>query len=172
LAGLLQMVAWLATIRVFADVAAVNIPALGDLAIPLSMLVLGLLYFILGYLLFAVLYSGVGSIGTTAREGQQMAGVFNLPAVVPLILMGVIVQHPDGVVARVLTFIPFAAPITVMMRLPNTAIPLWELTLSLAILVGSIAAGIWFVSKVFRISLLMYGKRPALREIVRYAREA
>jgi len=172
LAGLLQMVIWLATIRVFADVAAVHIPALGDLAIPMSMLVLGLLYFILGYLLFAILYAGVGSIASTGKESEQWSGVFTMPAVVPLVLIPIIIEHPDGLLARILTFIPFTAPMTVMMRLPNTTIPLWELALSLAILVGSIAVGIWLVAKIFRIFLLMYGKRPALREIVRYAREA
>ncbi|MCL0080444.1 ABC transporter permease [Dehalococcoidia bacterium] len=171
-AGLLQMLVWLVSIRIFAHAGAMNIPALGDLVIPTSMLVLGLLYFIGGYLLFAVLYAGVGSIGSTEQDSQQWAGVFTLPAVVPMMLLSVIAQHPDGLVARILSFIPFTAPITVMMRLPNTTIPLWELALSLTIMVGSIAVGIWVVARVFRVFLLMYGKRPALREIVRYAREA
>lgn len=171
-AGLLQMTVWMITIRIFTDVAAMEIPALGDLVIPTSMLVLGLLYFILGYLLFAVIFAGMGSVASTARESQQWAGVLTWPAIVPMILFTMIAEHPDGLVARILTFIPFTSPMTVMMRLPNTIIPLWELALSLAILVGSIAVGIWFVAKVFRVFLLMYGKRPALREIVRYARES
>lgn len=171
-AGLLQMLVWLVSIRIFAHVGAMNIPALGDLVIPTSMLVLGLLYFILGYLLFGVLFAGVGSIGSTEQDSQQWAGVFTLPAVVPMMLLSVIAEHPDGLVARILSFIPLTAPVTMMMRLPNTTIPLWELALSLTILVGSIAVGIWVVARVFRVFLLMYGKRPALREIVRYAREA
>ncbi len=171
-AGLLQMVIWLVTIRIFADVAGLHVPVLGELVIPTSMLVLGLVYFMLGYLLFAVLYAGVGSIGSTATESQQWAGVLNWPAIVPLMLSGIIIQHPDGLLARILTFIPFSAPITVMMRYPNTTIPLWELAVSLTIMVGSIAAGIWFVAKIFRVFLLMYGKRPTLREIIRYARES
>ncbi|MFW0859295.1 MAG: ABC transporter permease [Dehalococcoidia bacterium] len=170
-AGLLQMVVWLVTIRIFADVGVIRIPVLGDLAIPTSMLALGLLYFILGYLLFAVLSAGVGCIGSTASESEQWTGVFIVPALVPMWLSDAILMHPDGLLARILTFIPLTAPMTVMMRLPNTTIPLWELALSLTIMVGSIAAGVWFVARVFRVFLLMYGKRPALREIVRYARE-
>ncbi len=170
-AGLLQMVVWLVTIRIFADVGVIRIPALGDLAIPTSMLALGLLYFILGYLLFAVLSAGVGCIGSTASESEQWTGVFIVPAVVPMMLSDAILMHPEGLLARILTFIPLTAPMTVMMRLPNTTIPLWELALSLSIMVGSIAAGVWLVARVFRVFLLMYGKRPALREIVRYARE-
>ncbi len=170
-AGLLQMVVWLVTIRIFADVGVIRIPVLGDLAIPTSMLALGLLYFILGYLLFAVLSAGVGCIGSTASESEQWTGVFIVPALVPMWLSSVILMHPDGLLARVLSFIPLTAPMTVMMRLPITTVPLWELALSLTIMVGSIAAGVWFVARVFRVFLLMYGKRPALREIVRYARE-
>ncbi|MBT9160294.1 MAG: hypothetical protein DDT26_01571 [Dehalococcoidia bacterium] len=170
-AGLLQIVVWLVTIRIFADVGVIRIPVLGDLAIPTSMLALGLLYFILGYLLFAVLSAGVGCIGSTASESEQWTGVFIVPALVPMWLSSVILMHPDGLLARVLSFIPLTAPMTVMMRLPITTVPLWELALSLTIMVGSIAAGVWFVARVFRVFLLMYGKRPALREIVRYARE-
>ncbi|MBT9162315.1 MAG: hypothetical protein DDT27_00870 [Dehalococcoidia bacterium] len=88
-----------------------------------------------------------------------------------MMLSDAILMHPEGLLARILTFIPLTAPMTVMMRLPNTTIPLWELALSLSIMVGSIAAGVWLVARVFRVFLLMYGKRPALREIVRYARE-
>ena len=76
-----------------------------------------------------------------------------------------------GIVARVLTFIPITAPTTTIMRLPNMAIPPWELILSLAIMVGTITAGIWIVAKIFRVYLLMYGKRPALKEILRYVRD-
>ena len=171
LAGLVQIAVWLATIRVFADVASVNVPALSDLTIPTSMLVLGLLYFILGYLLFAVVYAGLGSIATSAKEAMQSSFLVILPAVVPIMLFMIIAQHPDGILARVLTFIPFTAPTTVMMRLPNASISVWELGLSLAVLLVSIRTGVWLAAKVLRICLLMYGKRPALREIIRYARE-
>ncbi|MFP3975588.1 MAG: ABC transporter permease [Dehalococcoidia bacterium] len=170
-AGLLQIVVWLVTIVVFARVASMNIPVLSDLSVPIGTLGWGILCFVLGYLLFAVIFSGLGSISGTARESQQWTGLFTMPAVVPLILMSVLAEHPDGIVAKVLTFIPLTAPVTIMMRLPNMAIPAWELALSLIILIGTIALGLWFVAKVFRVYLLMYGKRPTPGEIIRYIRE-
>lgn len=171
-AGLLQMVIWLTTIGIFAEVASVNIPALSDLSIPIDILLLGIVYFILGYLLFAVIYAGIGSIGSTARESQQWSGMLVMPAVLPVVLSPLITTNPDHIVSRVLTFFPLTAPITAMMRLPIQAISAWEIALSLAILAGSVVLGMWAVAKVFRTCLLIYGKRPALREIVRYAREA
>ncbi len=85
--------------------------------------------------------------------------------------MSVIAEHPDGVISQILTFFPLTAPVTIMMRLPNMAIPAWELALSLIILIGMIALGIWMAAKIFRVYLLMYGKRPTPREIIRYIRE-
>ena len=170
-AGLVQILVWLATLSIFSEVASVNIAALSDLNIPTSMLVFGVIYFILGYLLFGMIYAGMGSLGATARESQQWSGIFVMPAVLPLMLLAIIGEHPNGIVARVFTFIPITAPTTVMMRLPNTTIPAWELLLSLIILGGSIAVGVWIVAKIFRVYLLMYGKRPAFKEIVRYVRE-
>ena len=87
-------------------------------------------------------------------------------------LSSVIIQHPEYVVSTVLTIVPLTAPITAMMRLPAQAIPAWEIALSIAVLAGSIVFGTWAAAKVFRTCLLMYGKRPAFREIVRYIREA
>ncbi|MDY6912214.1 MAG: ABC transporter permease [Chloroflexota bacterium] len=171
-AGLVQIVVWLATLWIFSEVASVNIPVLSDLAIPTGMLIFGVVYFILGYLLFAILYAGLGSIGSTARESQQWTVMFAMPAALPLMLLAIIGEHPDGIVARVLTFIPITAPTTVMMRLPNATIPAWELLLSLLLLGGSIALGIWAVAKIFRVYLLMYGKRPAFKEILKYVRES
>ncbi|MBM3132206.1 MAG: ABC transporter permease [Chloroflexi bacterium] len=95
-AGLVQIAVWFITIQVFSDVASVNISALEDLDIPLRVLLWGVIYFVLGYLLFATIYAGMGSLMPTARESQQWTGMFALPAVVPLMLMAVIAEHPSG----------------------------------------------------------------------------
>ncbi len=171
-AGLLQIAVWLITLKIFAEVASVSIPFLSELSIPISLLILAIVYFILGYLLFAVLYAGIGSIGSTAREGQSWAGIFVMPAVIPLWLNFLIITNPESIFSRVLTLFPLTAPVTAMMRLPAQAIPTWELALSLVILAGSVAFAMWAAAKIFRTCLLMYGKRPALKELIRYVREA
>lgn len=171
-AGLVQIGIWLVTLKIFTEVAVVNIPFLSELSIPASLLAWGIVYFILGYLLFAALFAGVGSIGSTAKEGRSWSMFFTMPAVIPLWLNFLIITNPESIFSRVLTLFPLTAPVTAMMRLPAQAIPAWEIALSLAILAGSVAFGMWAAAKIFRTCLLMYGKTPALKEIIRYVREA
>lgn len=171
-AGLLQIAIWLITIKVFVEIASVDIPFLSDLSIPTSLLVWSIVYFILGYLLFATIYAGVGSMGRTAQEGNSISGILVIPAGLPVWLNYFIIGNPEGTFARILTLFPLTAPVTAMMRLSTQALPAWELALSLVILVGSVVLSLWVAAKVFRTFLLMYGKKPALREIVRYIRQA
>jgi ABC-2 type transport system permease protein len=171
-AGLLQIAVWLAAIRVFAEVASVNIPALSDLSISTGLLVLTLIYFLLGYLMFAAFYAGVGSIGATAREAQGWSAIFAIPAILPMYLSPLINDDPTGVLARVVTLFPLTAPTAAMVRLPSNSMSAWEIGASLAILTASIVLAMWTAAKVFRVFLLMYGKTPGLREIVKYVREA
>jgi len=170
-AGLIQIVIWLLCAVAIAAIASISIPFLAGLTIPIGLIVFGIIYFILGYLLFGTLMAGLGSIGSTAREGQQWSGIFTLPAVLPLWLGSLIVIYPNHILATILTLFPITAPITAVMRLSVIAIPTWQLLLSLALLAASVVAMMWLSARVFRVCLLMYGKRPSLREMWRYIRE-
>jgi ABC-2 type transport system permease protein len=163
---------WLITFEVFLRVASGIIPVFSGLSIPASIFGWAILYFILGYLLFAALYAGIGSVGATAREGQGWSTIFVLPAIVPYYLSYFIVSYPEGAVSRTLTFFPLTSSMTSIIRLTSGAISAWEVALSLIILAGSVVFIMWLAAKMFRVFLLMYGKRPAFREIVRYIREA
>jgi ABC-2 type transport system permease protein len=171
-AGLIQVAVWFITVAIFAEGAPGIIPALSALSIPASLIGWGLVYFILGYLLLAALYAGVGSMGATAREGQGWSTIFTLPVILPLWFNYFIIGSPESAVSRALTFFPLTAPVTAMMRISLHAISAWEIALSLIILIGSVILTMWVAAKIFRVFLLMYGKRPALREIVKYIRES
>ncbi len=171
-AGLVQITIWLIAIKIFADMASVNIPLLSDLSITPGFMALGVIYFIVGYLLFAALFAGIGSLGSTARESQSISGVLVMPAVVPLWLNYFIISDPNGVFARVLTFVPLTAPIAAMMRLSRDSMSTLEIALSLIVLSASVVFALWMASKIFRAFLLMYGKSPNLKEIVRTLRAA
>jgi ABC-2 type transport system permease protein len=171
-AGLLQVAIWLIAIKIFADAASVNIPALSNLSIPSSFLAWGILFFIMGYALFAAIFAGVGSLGSTARESQSLSGILVMPTIVPLWFSYFIISNPESTFAKALTYIPITAPITAMMRLSRDALSVWEIVLSLTILALSAMLAMWIAAKVFRVFLLMYGKTPSLREIARYVREA
>ncbi|MFQ5924828.1 MAG: ABC transporter permease [Dehalococcoidia bacterium] len=170
-AGLMQIVIWLTSAAAVAAIASSSIALLAGLTIPLGLIVFGIIYFILGYLLFGIVMAGLGSIGSTARESSQWTTLVVLPAVIPLMLISFIVTNPNHIVSTILTLFPLTAPITAIMRLSITSIPTWELLLSLFVLMASVLGAMWLASRVFRVCLLMYGKRPSLGEIWRYVRE-
>lgn len=170
-AGLMQIVIWLISAVVLAAIASATILPIGGLTIPIGLIVFGVIYFILGYLLFGILMAGLGSIGATARESSQWTTIVVLPAVIPIMLIGLFITNPGHVVFTILTLFPLTAPITAVMRLSIAPLPTWELLLSIAILIASILGAMWLASRVFRTFLLMYGKRPSLGELWRYIRE-
>ncbi len=172
-AGLAQMLIWLLSARFLVELVSTSIGGLfSTLQIPGSLLALSLVYFILGYLLFAVLMAGVGAIATTAREGQQLSAIFTMFVVIPFLLAPFIMGNPNHAISQVLTLFPFTAPITVMIRLAFADIPAWQLVLSISLLIASIIGALLLAAKVFRTFLLMYGKRPKLREILHLMRQA
>lgn len=171
--GLVQVFIWLLSASLLVRLASTTIGGLfGALQIPANFLILGVTYFLLGYLLFAVLMAGIGAISPTAREGQQLATLFTIAAVSPFWLMPFMMEHPNHPISVALTIFPITAPVTVMVRLGLADVALWELTVSIALLVAAIIGSLLLAAKVFRTFLLMYGKRPKLGEIVRSLRNA
>ncbi len=171
-AGLGQMAVWMVSLWVLVDVLLAKIPSLGGASLSPGLISLALVYYVLGYLLFAVVMAALGSIGSTARESQSWSSIVSLIAVVPLFFLTLIIENPGHAAAVALTFFPFTAPITAVMRLSAGSVPAWQLALSLAILAGAIVLCMWVGAKIFRTTLLMYGKRPGLRQLARFMREA
>lgn len=170
-AGLIQIVTWLMSSVVLLAIASLFFSLPEGLSIPIGLIIFGIIYFILGYLLFGILMATLGSIGSTARESSQWTGIFVMPAVAPLILIPLFIENPDHIIFTVFTLFPLTAPVAAIMKLSTGAMPVWELVLSIAILIASIIGAMWLASRVFRTFLLMYGKRPSLREVRRYIRE-
>lgn len=171
-AGLFQIAVWVTSIWVFVDVAVSNIPALSGLSITPSVLILALVYYVMGYLLFAVIMAVLGSVGTTARESNSWSSIVAMTAMLPLFFITVMVENPNHMLAVVLTFVPTTAPLAAVMRLSSEGIPAWQMGLSLALLASTIVFLTWAGAKIFRTCLLMYGKRPSLRNFVKYIAEA
>jgi ABC-2 type transport system permease protein len=172
-AGLLQIAIWLGSVAAAAKFASVSIPFFSDLSIPAATLLIGVLYFVLGYLLLATIFAAIGSIVRTAREGQSWSSIITVPATaVPMMLMYLITTNPTHVVSRILTLFPLTAPITSMIRISGGTMSAWEIASSLLILLCSVALLMWMAAKIFRTYLLMYGKRPSIKEIIRSIRAA
>jgi ABC-2 type transport system permease protein len=170
-AGLVQVVVWLASLPLLLNLASSTIGGFfGTIQLPANFLVLGIVYFILGYSLFAALSAGVGAISPSVREGQQLSMIYAMLVYVPLWFASFVFIFPDSPIWSVLTIFPVTAPIAVMLRLGVTGIAAWELAASLAVLVLSIILVMFLAIRAFRVYLLMYGKRPAWGEIIRNLR--
>jgi ABC-2 type transport system permease protein len=114
----------------------------------------------------------VGAMGTTMRESQQLAGIFSMAVAIPMMISGFLFANPNATLARALSWFPLTAPTMMMMRLPLAEVPVVDVVGSILVLIVSIPALLWAGAKVFRLGLLMYGKRPTLAQIVSALREA
>lgn len=125
-------------------------------------------YFIVGYLLFSALFAMIGIAAGSDSDAHQLAVPLALPLALPLILLQSIVDHPDSTLARVLSIFPFTSPTTMMIRLP-LGVPTGELILSASVLFVTFFIVALGTAKVYRIGALMYGKKPSLGEIWKWA---
>ena len=127
-----------------------------------------IIYFIGGFFLYSSLYAAIGAAVDSETDSQQ----FLLPIIMPLML-GVyvgfftVISDPHGTVATVFSMIPLTSPIVMMMRIPF-GVPLWEVILSIVILFGTFFGVVWFAAKIYRIGILMYGKKPTYKEIFKW----
>lgn len=170
-AGLIQVLVWLISFPLLLKLASSSIGGfVSTIRVPANFWILSIIYFILGYLLFAVLSSSLAAITSTVREAQGMAGLYGLFSVAPLWFFSLILLYPNSPVWIVFSIFPFSAPVLVMIRLGVTGVPAWQLAASLAVLALSVVGGLFMAAKLLRIYTLMYGKRPRLGEIIRNLR--
>ena len=169
--GLTQVSVWL--ISAFALSGGLGAVAAGAvIALNPASLVLAAVYFVLGYLVFGIIMATAGSLGTNVRESQQIAGIFSFAAAIPYMIGGFLFANPNIFIARVLSFFPLTAPTMMMLRLPLGSVPTEDIIGSIAVLLLTIPIVLWGGAKIFRMGLLMYGKRPSIPEIVRVLRSA
>jgi ABC-2 type transport system permease protein len=130
------------------------------------------LFYLLGYLLFGSLLLGIGSLGSNQRESMQYTWLLSLSNAVPAMFWFVILAEPQGTTAHVLTAIPLTAPVTIMARccVDPAGTPIWEIVATFGWLALWTVLALRFSAKIYRVGLLLYGKRPTPREIWRWLR--
>jgi ABC-2 type transport system permease protein len=172
-AGLLQVLVWLISAPLLLKLAAATFGGfMSGIQIPGNFLVLGIAYFLLGYLLFAVLSVGIGAISASAREGSNLSLFYIMTGFAPLWFSSLLFAFPNSPAWVVLSIFPVTAPVQTMLRLGVSDIPTWQIMTSLGVLALSVVAGMYLAIRVFRAYMLMYGKRPSIGEIVRNLKEA
>jgi ABC-2 type transport system permease protein len=135
-----------------------------------TILISFMLYFIGGYFLYSSFYASIGAAVDNETDSQQ----FLLPIILPLIL-GVyigfftVINDPHGTIATVFSMIPLTSPIVMMMRIPF-GVPLWQIAISLILLFSTFFLVVWFAAKIYRVGILMYGKKPTWKELYKWTK--
>jgi ABC-2 type transport system permease protein len=171
-AGLTQFVIWSLAALGFSRMQAPGGPGGEGAGFQIDPAVLGyfVLYFLLGYFLYAALFCIVGAICTTEQEAQAAQQPVVMLLVVPILVALSVVRQPASTVAVAMSHVPFFSPIIMFMRIQLLTPPMWEILVNVAALLATIAGVVWVSSRVFRVGILMTGKRATIPEIVRWVR--
>jgi ABC-2 type transport system permease protein len=145
----------------------VNLPPL-----PPFFFVYFFLFFVLGYFTYATLYVLVGSMVTTAQEGGQMAMPVVFLLVIGLYLAFPVIRAPNSSFAFWVSMVPLFSPISMMVRIISQTPPFWQIALSLTLGFGTVVFLLWLASRIYRIGMLMYGKRATIPEVMRWVRQS
>lgn len=138
--------------------------------VPTSLLVYLAIYFVLGYLLYASLYAAVGAAASNEQDAQQFQMVVTLPLVFGFIMYQAVLRDPNSTMSFVLSEIPFFSPILMVLRIAAQTPPFWQIILSLAILAVTMLGVVFLSARIYRVGILMYGKRPSVVEIFKWLR--
>jgi len=158
-AGLLQLVVWV-------SFATVPVLLLGVVPVSGSTVILAVLFYLVGFLFFGSIMAGVGCVAGTGHESQQFASLWSVTAVVPMFFSTLILEAPNSLLSRVLSYIPFTCPITMIMRCASGEYVWWDVPLSLLVMVAATVLALRVSARLFRVGLLMTGQRPSLGELL------
>lgn len=140
--------------------------------IPPLLLFYFVLYFVLGYLIYATLYAATGSIFENEQDAQSLQFPITFLVILAMVFVSLIISKPDSPLATLLSLVPFFAPILMIGRLSVTDVPLWQILLSLVLMAVTFYAILWGSAKIYRIGVLLYGKKPSLNEVMKWLRYA
>jgi ABC-2 type transport system permease protein len=170
-AGLTQFLVWALSL-LGVSLAAAG-PLAGSLALPeISPLVLVsfVAFFLLGFAFYASLYASIGAAVSTVQDAQSFVFPVIIPLVLGLVCFPLVLESPDGGLAVSLSLVPFLTPLLMFLRIVVLTPPAWQILLSLVLLVAAIAAVLWIAARIYRVGILMYGKKPTFPELLRWVR--
>jgi ABC-2 type transport system permease protein len=172
-AGLTQFLVW--SLSLLGLSVATAGPMAASLPVPeirLGVLVAFVAFFLLGFLFYATLYAAIGAAVNNMQEAQSFIFPVVIPLVLGLVCFPVIIEAPDGTLAVVLSLIPFLTPLLMFLRIVILTPPWWQIALSLVLLGAAIWAVLWLAARIYRVGILMYGKKPTFPELMRWVRHA
>ncbi len=164
--GLTQLLIWGAAGAILIGVGQ-RLPFLNGISFPLDIMAVFVVFFLVSYFLLASLMAGIGAVVGSEQESRQFSSILSLILVIPFFFIATFINDPNSSLALALTFIPFTAPMTILLRMGFGSVPFWQIATSFGILVLTTLFVIWASARVFRWGLLLYGKRIGVREVLR-----
>jgi ABC-2 type transport system permease protein len=168
--GLTQVAVWLATAVILTSTSLISSFAGGNIHVSLSasQIIFFVVYFLLGYLLYSSIAAALGAMVNSEQELQQLNMILVMPLAACMFALSTVIPNPDGPPARIISLIPFCSPLIMYLRISLGHPASWEVALSIALMVATICAILWVASRIYRVGILMYGKKPNLPEILRW----
>lgn len=177
--GITQQIVWIASGALLSQLREPIMAKLGAGNIPFTMpslsigyLAVVLLFYILGYIFYAALFAAVGAMVSNQEDAQQAAIPVTMLLVVSILFMQPMLLAPQSTLSRVMSMIPIASPILMPLRMSLVDVPWYEVLASVGLIALACVGSIWVSARIYRVGLLMYGKRPNFRELVRWVRYA
>lgn len=163
--GLTQVMAWTSALLIVLGLASQRVPFLNAVRVEPGFIATALLMFVLEYLLFSALMGAIGSLVTSAKDGQSLSSPVILVAMTPWFFIPVFFIAPNGLIAVALSLFPLSAPLAMLLRYAAAPVPIWQVILAMVLLGGSVVGALWLASRVFRIGMLEYGKPVSLKAV-------
>lgn len=191
--GLLQMGAWVVFMigltlsaggmaSIFLDPSDFNLPegvsgeelaAAADIGLPQlapELFAWFLLFFLGGYLLYSSLFAAIGASVEHQQDAQSLMFPVTILIIIPMLFISVIVESPNSTLAVTLSMVPFFSPVLMVLRIAVTQVPFWQVLVSFLLLCATFVGAIWICGRIYRVGILMYGKKPTLRDLARWLR--
>ncbi len=168
-AGLTQFAVWVTSLLVISagggGIGFFSMPELSPL-----MLASFVIFFLLGFVLYAALYAAIGAAVNTVQEAQNFAFPVLMPLIIGVVCFPVVLQSPDSGLSVALSLVPLVSPLLMFLRILVLTPAWWQIALSVLLLVATILGVLWFSARVYRVGILMYGKKPTFPELMRWVR--
>jgi ABC-2 type transport system permease protein len=168
-AGLTQFLVWSLSL-VGVSLASVSMSSFSMPEVTPLMIGSFVAFFLLGYFFYSSIYAAIGASVNTAQEAQSLVFPAMLPIILAMVCFPAVLEAPEGPLAFTTSMIPGMSPLIMFLRIVVLTPPLWQILLSIGLLVLGILAVIWVAARVYRVGILMYGKRPTFPELVRWVR--
>ena len=180
--GLTQFLIWAAAMGLLSLYGALLATSVGvdpdtleevkQFTVPLTTVGFFVLFFLLGYFLYSTIYAGIGAMVNSDQEAQQLLLPVSLLIVVPIVMIVYVIGNPSSDTSVMMSLVPFFAPILMLTRIIVEMPPWWQILLCIALMLLTTFGMIWLVGRIYRVGILMYGKRPTLAEVIKWIRYA